>query len=65
MSLCQDYEIDYDSTIFIGNLPHKVRDQELWDAFKGIGTIKNVRVIRDKNTQEGIGVAYIRFDHKE
>jgi RNA recognition motif-containing protein len=61
---CNEHEIDYETTIFIGNLPRKVKDQELWDMFKDIGKIKSVRVIRNKENFEAIGVGYVRFETK-
>lgn len=42
-----------------------MKDQEVWDAFKHIGTIKNVRIIRSRGTLEGIGIGYVRFENKE
>lgn len=50
---------DYNSTIFIGNLPWVINDEELRSHFTDCGKILNVRVIRDKENHIGKGIAYI------
>lgn len=52
---------DFDATIFIGNLPYVVNEEELRAHFAEVGKILNVRVIRDKDTFIGKGIAYIQF----
>lgn len=42
-----------------------MKDQEVWEGFKGIGEIKSVRIIRNKETFEGIGIGYVKFSSKE
>jgi RNA recognition motif-containing protein len=51
---------DVSNTIFLGNLPEDVTEEELWALFKPIGGVTNVRVVRDK-TGIGKGVAYVAF----
>jgi RNA recognition motif-containing protein len=70
---------DYDSTVFIGNLPFVTNEEELRRHFADVakmdstslGTanaatdgILNVRVIRDPVTHIGKGIAYIQFTSK-
>ena len=62
---CNQIDIDYETTIFIGNLPTRVRDQDVWDAFNHIGTIKNVRIIRNRESRQGIGIGYVRFEDND
>ena len=50
---------DYDSTIFIGNLPWVINDEDLRTHFEDCGRILNVRVVRDKVNFIGKGIAYI------
>lgn len=63
---------DYDATLFVGNLPFVTNEQDLRDHFVDVAKhekaaemdtendgIKNVRVIRDKVTHVGKGIAYI------
>lgn len=56
---------DYDSTIFIGNLPWVINDEDLRTHFEDCGRILNVRVVRDKVNFIGKGIAYIQFTNKE
>ncbi|XP_023227278.1 RNA-binding protein 34-like isoform X3 [Centruroides sculpturatus] len=52
---------DYRKTIFVGNLPYNITDEELWKFFETCGEIINVRVIRDKSTRIGKGFGYVLF----
>lgn len=56
---------DYESTIFIGNLPWVLQEEDLRSHFEDCGKILNVRIIRDKDTFIGKGIAYIQFEGKE
>lgn len=38
---------DYESTIFIGNMPWVTTEEEIREHFKECGHIVNVRIIRD------------------
>ena len=68
---------DYDATLFVGNLPFVTNEQDLRDHFADVAKhqnaeeldkendgIRNVRVIRDKETHVGKGIAYIQFSSK-
>lgn len=74
-------ENDTNTTVFIGNLPFSVNEEELrkhmvsglktgnkgqaGQVLDGAGDgILNVRVIRDKETHIGKGIAYIMFASK-
>ena len=52
--------LDSRHSIFVGNLPFAVEEEELWTAFADCGAIKRVRVIRDKITNLGKGFAYVQ-----
>lgn len=56
---------DFETTIFIGNLPWVVNEEELRSHFADCGKILNVRVIRDKETFIGKGIAYIQFSTQD
>ncbi len=56
---------DFETTVFIGNLPWVINEEELRQHFEDIGKILNVRVIRDKDTFIGKGIAYIQFSSPE
>lgn len=52
---------DFETSIFIGNLPWVINEEELREHFADVGKILNVRVVRDKETFIGKGIAYIQF----
>ncbi|GKD34088.1 RNA-binding protein 34, partial [Tanacetum coccineum] len=57
----------YDSkrTVFIGNLPFDVKDEELYQLFSSFNNLKDcieaIRVVRDPGTSMGKGIAYVLF----
>jgi len=55
---------DAGNTLFLGNLPEDVTEEEIWDLFKSVGGIANVRAVRDK-TGIGKGVAFVSFNLME
>lgn len=70
-------ENDTNTTIFIGNLPFTINEEDLRKHFTNLTTnenlgqlgasgdgILNVRVVRDKETHLGKGIAYIMFASK-
>eukprot|EP00347_Sterkiella_histriomuscorum_P017969 403347285 len=61
----ENQENDYDTTIFIGNLPWVLNDEDLRAHFEDCGKILNVRVVRDKDNFIGKGIAYVQFKTKE
>jgi nucleolar protein 12 len=56
---------DYDQTVFIGNLPYVVGEEELREFFADCGEIENVRLIRDAKTFVGKGIGYVMYKTKE
>lgn len=49
-------------SIFVGNLPFDAEDEELYQVFSKLGTIRYVRIIRDKVTGLGKGFGYVCFN---
>ncbi|XP_020588675.1 nucleolar protein 12-like [Phalaenopsis equestris] len=60
---------DRKRTVFVGNLPFDVKDEELYQLFCGLSqsepNVEAVRVIRDPNTSIGKGIAYVLFKTRE
>lgn len=56
---------DFNSTIFIGNLPFIAGEEEVRAHFADCGSIENVRIVRDPKTFLGKGIGYIMFTEKE
>ena len=56
---------DFTRTIFIGNLPFIVSEEELRESFADVGKIENIRLVRDPKTHLGKGIGYIMFSTKD
>ncbi|XP_076956428.1 uncharacterized protein LOC143631601 [Bidens hawaiensis] len=60
---------DTKRTVFIGNLPFDVKDEELYELFAGFNNLKDcieaIRVVRDPGTSMGKGIAYLLFTTRE
>ncbi|XP_076900465.1 uncharacterized protein LOC143554632 [Bidens hawaiensis] len=60
---------DTKRTVFIGNLPFDVKDEELYQLFTGYSKLKDcieaIRVVRDPGTRMGNGIAYVLFTTRE
>ena len=54
-------EIDTKTTIFVGNLPFTTDEEEIRNYFKECGTIDYIRLVRDRHTHKGKGIAYVKF----
>ena len=49
-------------SVFVGNLPFNVSEQQLYDVFDGCGAVTAVRVVRDPLLALGKGFAFVTFD---
>ncbi|KAJ0857375.1 putative RNA recognition motif domain, nucleotide-binding alpha-beta plait domain superfamily [Helianthus annuus] len=60
---------DTKRTVFIGNLPFDVKDEELYQLFTGFSNLKDcieaIRVVRDPGTSMGKGIAYVLFTTRD
>ncbi|XP_058074883.1 nucleolar protein 12 [Magnolia sinica] len=60
---------DNKRTLFVGNLPFDVKDEELYQLFCGVNhmesSIEAIRVIRDPHSSVGKGIAYVMFKTRE
>lgn len=65
----EKFQNDFETTIFVGNLPFITNEEDLRSHFddleEGGSGIRNVRIIRDPKTFIGKGIAYIQFKNKE
>ena len=48
-------------SVFVGNLPFNVSEQQLYDVFDGCGELTAVRVVRDPLLALGKGFAFVTF----
>jgi nucleolar protein 12 len=65
VDLAFDKQSDYNFTLFVGNLPFTIKDEEMYKFFEKCGKISYVRVIRDPKTFYGKGIGYVSFCDKE
>lgn len=58
--------MDFDATLFVGNLPFTINEEDLREFVSKEATksILNVRIIRDKGTHLGKGIAYVQLTDK-
>lgn len=50
-------------TLYVGNLALNVDEHLLWSYFVPFGTITNIQVIRDRETKQSRGFAFITYTH--
>ncbi|KAG0449847.1 hypothetical protein HPP92_027064 [Vanilla planifolia] len=60
---------DRKRTVFVGNLPFDVKDEEVYQLFCSLSeperSVEAVRIIRDPHTSIGKGIAYVLFKTRE
>ncbi|KAL6176024.1 hypothetical protein ACLB2K_052660 [Fragaria x ananassa] len=60
---------DHTRTVFVGNLPFEVKDEEVYQLFCGTNNqesgVEAIRIIKDSNVGLGKGIAYVLFKTKE
>ncbi|KAL3499958.1 hypothetical protein ACH5RR_039051 [Cinchona calisaya] len=60
---------DNKRTVFVGNLPFDVKDEELYQLFSSIKDVESsleaIRIVRDPGTSLGKGIAYVLFKTRD
>jgi RNA recognition motif-containing protein len=52
------------STLYVGNLPYKANEQAVQDHFEGQGSVKSVRLMKDRRTGKRKGYGFVEMDAK-
>ena len=47
--------------LYVGNLPYSTTDQDLTTLFSQVGTVENVRVMRDMATGRARGFGFVQM----
>ncbi|MEW6227004.1 MAG: RNA-binding protein [Bacillota bacterium] len=52
-------------TLYVGNLPWSVTDEELGEAFRTVAEVKSTRVITDRETGRSRGFGFVEIDDED
>lgn len=53
------------SRVYVGNLSYDVTEQDLKELFKGIGTVRSVEIVYNRNTHRSKGYGFVEMIHKD
>lgn len=53
------------ASIFVGNLPWRISEQELGDAFSQHGQVMSVRIVSDRETGRSRGFGYVEMSNED
>lgn len=53
------------SRVYVGNLSYDVSEQDLQELFKGIGGVRNVEIVYNRNTHRSKGYGFVEMLHKD
>jgi RNA recognition motif-containing protein len=56
---------DYQTTVYVGNLPWSTTEDDLAGLFKDFGPVLDVRVIQDRVTGRASGYGFVELAHRE
>ncbi len=54
-----------DSRLYVGNLPYKATEDQLRELFAQAGTVKEVLIIKDRDTGQSKGFAFVTMETQE
>ena len=52
-------------TLYVGNLPYAVKEEELREVFQEYGTVVSIKVITDKYTGRSKGFGFLEMENDE
>lgn len=52
-------------TLYVGNLPWSVTDEELGEAFRTVVEVRSTRVITDRETGRSRGFGFVEIDDED
>merc|ERR1711920_928736 len=55
---------DRKRSVFVGNLPQRCTEADVRKAMESAGTVDAIRLVRDRETKECKGFAFVRFTER-
>ena len=52
-------------TLYVGNIPYTVKEEELKEIFQEFGTVTTIKIIADKYTGRSKGFAFVEMENEE
>ena len=52
-------------TLYVGNIPYAVKEEELKEIFQEVGTVTSLKIITDKYTGRSKGFGFIEMENEE
>jgi RNA recognition motif-containing protein len=52
-------------TLYVGNIPYAVKEEELKEIFQEFGTVTSIKIITDKYTGRSKGFGFIEMENDE
>lgn len=61
MTLSTEEARKQDNTVIVTSLRSKANERDIYDAFKKVGQVNDIKIIKDQKTQRSKGIAYVEF----
>lgn len=52
-------------TLYVGNIPYAVKEEELKEIFQEFGTVTSIKIITDKYTGRSKGFGFVEMENDE
>ena len=52
-------------TLYVGNIPYAVKEEDLKEIFQEVGTVTSIKIITDKYTGRSKGFGFIEMENEE
>ena len=52
-------------TLYVGNIPYSVKEEELKEIFQEFGTVTSLKIITDKYTGRSKGFGFVEMENEE
>ncbi len=52
-------------TLYVGNIPYGVKEEELKEVFQEYGTVSSIKIVTDKYTGRSKGFGFVEMENDE